>query len=132
MDQGWRRCWNLFTLQPTKTLFLEMCLPWFLVASEWVKPPRGYFVLVLLVLSNLATFFCTSGTPALTSRGFVEEDFAKVAEFFDAAVKLAVKIKGETKGSYQLSSMVLQCSAWLLNLLTWDCIIFATLFFFCF
>jgi len=41
---------------------------------------------------------CTSGTPALTSRGFVEEDFAKVADFFDAAVKLALKIKAETKG----------------------------------
>ncbi|KAH1053361.1 hypothetical protein GLYMA_08G274400v4 [Glycine max] len=39
------------------------------------------------------------GTPALTSRGFVEEDFVKVAEFFDAAVKIAVKIKGESKGT---------------------------------
>ncbi|GMH14688.1 hypothetical protein Nepgr_016529 [Nepenthes gracilis] len=39
------------------------------------------------------------GTPALTSRGFVEEDFAKVAEYFDAAVKLAVKIKAEAKGT---------------------------------
>ncbi|XP_015956673.1 serine hydroxymethyltransferase, mitochondrial [Arachis duranensis] len=39
------------------------------------------------------------GTPALTSRGFVEEDFVKVAEFFDAAVKLAVKIKAESKGT---------------------------------
>nr|XP_009394286.1 PREDICTED: serine hydroxymethyltransferase, mitochondrial-like isoform X2 [Musa acuminata subsp. malaccensis] len=39
------------------------------------------------------------GTPALTSRGFVEEDFAKVADFFDTAVKLALKIKSETKGS---------------------------------
>ncbi|CAA6657831.1 unnamed protein product [Spirodela intermedia] len=39
------------------------------------------------------------GTPALTSRGFDEEDFAKVAEFFDAAVNLALKIKGETKGA---------------------------------
>ncbi|CAK9155664.1 unnamed protein product, partial [Ilex paraguariensis] len=39
------------------------------------------------------------GTPALTSRGFVEEDFAKVAAFFDAAVKLALKIKAETKGT---------------------------------
>ncbi|KAK4426520.1 Serine hydroxymethyltransferase, mitochondrial [Sesamum alatum] len=39
------------------------------------------------------------GTPALTSRGFVEEDFVKVAEFFDAAVKLAVKIKADTKGT---------------------------------
>lgn len=44
--------------------------------------------------------YAISGTPALTSRGFVEEDFAKVAEFFDAAVKLAVKVKGETTGSY--------------------------------
>lgn len=39
-----------------------------------------------------------AGTPALTSRGFVEEDFAKVADFFDAAVKLAVKIKAATTG----------------------------------
>ncbi|KAL3640382.1 hypothetical protein CASFOL_015350 [Castilleja foliolosa] len=39
------------------------------------------------------------GTPALTSRGFLEEDFAKVAEFFDAAVKLSLKIKAETKGT---------------------------------
>ncbi|XP_073018668.1 serine hydroxymethyltransferase, mitochondrial [Primulina eburnea] len=39
------------------------------------------------------------GTPALTSRGFVEEDFVKVAEYFDGAVKLAVKIKAETKGT---------------------------------
>ncbi|XP_043711965.1 serine hydroxymethyltransferase, mitochondrial-like [Telopea speciosissima] len=39
------------------------------------------------------------GTPALTSRGFVEEDFAKVAEYFDSAVKLALKIKSETKGT---------------------------------
>ncbi|KAL6993945.1 glycine hydroxymethyltransferase [Sarracenia purpurea var. burkii] len=39
------------------------------------------------------------GTPALTSRGFLEEDFAKVADFFDSAVKLAVKIKAETKGT---------------------------------
>ncbi|XP_010519153.1 PREDICTED: serine hydroxymethyltransferase 2, mitochondrial-like [Tarenaya hassleriana] len=38
------------------------------------------------------------GTPALTSRGFVEEDFARVADFFDAAVKLALKIKSETQG----------------------------------
>ncbi|KAI7979845.1 hypothetical protein LOK49_Contig235G00004 [Camellia lanceoleosa] len=38
------------------------------------------------------------GTPALTSRGFAEEDFVKVAEFFDAAVKLALKIKADTEG----------------------------------
>lgn len=39
------------------------------------------------------------GTPALTSRGFLEEDFAKVADFFDAAVALAVSIKGQTQGT---------------------------------
>lgn len=39
------------------------------------------------------------GTPALTSRGFMEEDFVKVADFFDAAVKLALKIKADTKGT---------------------------------
>ncbi|KAF5939680.1 hypothetical protein HYC85_023939 [Camellia sinensis] len=39
------------------------------------------------------------GTPALTSRGFAEEDFVKVVEFFDAAVKLALTIKADTKGS---------------------------------
>lgn len=44
-------------------------------------------------------FFGASGTPALTSRGFVEDDFEKVAEFFDAAVKLALKIKADAKGS---------------------------------
>ncbi|KAL2893035.1 Serine hydroxymethyltransferase 2 mitochondrial [Bienertia sinuspersici] len=39
------------------------------------------------------------GTPALTSRGFMEEDFAKVGDFFDAAVKLALKIKADTQGT---------------------------------
>ena len=31
------------------------------------------------------------GTPALTSRGFVESDFEKVVEFFDRAVSIAVR-----------------------------------------
>lgn len=44
-----------------------------------------------------------SGTPALTSRGFVEDDFAKVADFFDTAVKLALKIKAGTKGTYEMA-----------------------------
>ncbi|CAF2195512.1 hypothetical protein HID58_027601 [Brassica napus] len=39
------------------------------------------------------------GTPALTSRGFIEEDFAKVAEYFDFAVKIALKIKAESQGT---------------------------------
>jgi glycine hydroxymethyltransferase len=38
------------------------------------------------------------GTPALTSRGLKEDDFAKVAEFFDCAVAIAVKLKGTEKG----------------------------------
>ena len=35
---------------------------------------------------------------ALTSRGFQEEDFAKVAEFFDRAVDIAVKLKNTEQG----------------------------------
>lgn len=35
-------------------------------------------------------------SPALTSRGFTEEDFAKVADFFDRSVKIAQAIKKET------------------------------------
>ncbi|RXI07943.1 hypothetical protein DVH24_014509 [Malus domestica] len=50
------------------------------------------------------------GTPALTSRGFVEEDFAKVADFFDAAVNLALKIKEEAKGT-KLKDFVAALSA---------------------
>jgi len=36
------------------------------------------------------------GTPALTSRGFVEKDFTAVAEFLDRAVKLALKIQDKS------------------------------------
>jgi glycine hydroxymethyltransferase len=36
------------------------------------------------------------GAPALTSRGFTEEDFAQVGVFFDRAVKIAQAIKKET------------------------------------
>jgi glycine hydroxymethyltransferase len=35
------------------------------------------------------------GTPALTSRGFVEGDFKKVAQFLDRAVKIALRIQKE-------------------------------------
>jgi len=38
------------------------------------------------------------GTPALTSRGFLEEDFSKVAEFFDRAVSIALKLKDTEQG----------------------------------
>lgn len=46
------------------------------------------------------------GTPALTSRGFMEDDFVKVAEFFDAAVKLAIKIKADTTQGTKLKDFV--------------------------
>lgn len=39
------------------------------------------------------------GTPALTSRGFKEDDFTKVAHFFDRAVKIAVKLKNTDQGA---------------------------------
>lgn len=38
------------------------------------------------------------GTPALTSRGFGEDDFARVAEYFDRAVNIAIKLKGTEQG----------------------------------
>ncbi|VEU37681.1 unnamed protein product [Pseudo-nitzschia multistriata] len=38
------------------------------------------------------------GTPALTSRGLLEDDFAKVAEFFDRAVAIAVDLKNTDEG----------------------------------
>ena len=36
------------------------------------------------------------GTPALTSRGFKEADFVKVAEFLDRCVQLALKVQDES------------------------------------
>jgi glycine hydroxymethyltransferase len=38
------------------------------------------------------------GTPALTSRGLMEDDFSKVAEFFDRAVAIAVELKNTEQG----------------------------------
>jgi glycine hydroxymethyltransferase len=38
------------------------------------------------------------GTPALTSRGFVENDFAQVAHFFDRAVQIAQKLQKTEQG----------------------------------
>ena len=38
------------------------------------------------------------GTPALTSRGLKEQDFAKVAEFFDRAVAIACDLKNTEEG----------------------------------
>jgi glycine hydroxymethyltransferase len=38
------------------------------------------------------------GAPALTSRGFLEADFEKVADFLDRAVKIAQKVDSKSKG----------------------------------
>lgn len=38
------------------------------------------------------------GTPALTSRGFMADDFAKVAHFFDRAVTIAMKLRDTEQG----------------------------------
>lgn len=97
MGQELKRCWNQFTSQPTKTLFLEMSQLWFLVVSGWVNSEFELISIMDTITQLISIYY--SGTPALTSRGFVEDDFAKVAEFFDAAVNIAVKIKAETKGS---------------------------------
>ena len=37
------------------------------------------------------------GAPALTSRGFVEADFARVVDLIDEAVAIALEVKGSTK-----------------------------------
>jgi len=38
------------------------------------------------------------GTPALTTRGFLEQDFVEVANFVDRAVKITQDIKGQVEG----------------------------------
>ena len=38
------------------------------------------------------------GTPALTSRGFGEADFVRVADLFDRAVGIAVRLKATERG----------------------------------
>jgi glycine hydroxymethyltransferase len=37
------------------------------------------------------------GTPALTTRGFDEQNFVRVAQLFDESVKIAAEIKGSLK-----------------------------------
>mmetsp|Transcript_9757 Transcript_9757/g.29351 ORF Transcript_9757/g.29351 Transcript_9757/m.29351 type:complete len:498 (+) Transcript_9757:164-1657(+) len=42
------------------------------------------------------------GTPALTTRGFVERDFVRVADFLDRGVKIAQRLKKSTPGDGKL------------------------------
>ncbi|XP_019420948.1 PREDICTED: serine hydroxymethyltransferase, mitochondrial-like isoform X3 [Lupinus angustifolius] len=62
-----------------------------------IRMGKSSFIVFQLLDIDISLWI--SGTPALTSRGFVEEDFVKVAEFFDASVNIAVKIKAESKGA---------------------------------
>lgn len=39
------------------------------------------------------------GTPAMTTRGFGPEEFAKVAEYFQRAVDISIKLKAQEEGS---------------------------------
>ena len=39
------------------------------------------------------------GTPAMTTRGFGPEEFAKVAEYFQRAVEIAISLKERKKGA---------------------------------
>jgi len=50
------------------------------------------------------------GTPALTSRGLVEDDMAKVAEFFDRGVTIAAAIKATDDGK-KLKSFKAACAS---------------------
>mmetsp|Transcript_6027 Transcript_6027/g.6894 ORF Transcript_6027/g.6894 Transcript_6027/m.6894 type:complete len:516 (-) Transcript_6027:203-1750(-) len=49
------------------------------------------------------------GTPALTTRGLTEDDFAIVAEFFDRAVTIAVDLKNNTEEGKKLKGFRNMC-----------------------
>jgi len=50
------------------------------------------------------------GTPALTTRGLTEDDFAIVAEFFDRAVTIAVDLKNNTEEGKKLKGFRKMCA----------------------
>jgi len=50
------------------------------------------------------------GTPALTTRGLTEDDFAIVAEFFDRAVTIAVDLKNNTEEGKKLKGFRNMCA----------------------
>jgi len=51
------------------------------------------------------------GAPALTSRGFKEEDFSKVADFLDAAADIAKDAKAQTKKLAEYRAFLLEDEA---------------------
>ncbi|XP_029647035.1 serine hydroxymethyltransferase, mitochondrial [Octopus sinensis] len=48
------------------------------------------------------------GTPALTSRGFKEEDFELVVDFFDQAIQLGQEVKKKTKNLKEYRAFLLE------------------------
>ena len=50
------------------------------------------------------------GSPALTSRGFDERDFVRVAGYFDRAVNIAVRLKDTTEGGKKMKGFRDMCS----------------------
>ena len=51
------------------------------------------------------------GTPALTTRGFREADFVRVADLIDRAVKIAVDLKATTPQPAKLKDFVAHATA---------------------
>jgi glycine hydroxymethyltransferase len=61
--------------------------------TRWLHVARAQGDVSALVPGGLRM-----GTPALTTRGFNERDFEKVAEFVDRAVQIAVAVKAKSGG----------------------------------
>ena len=76
----WLLCWvlTLWLLCWVLTLWL---LCW--VLTLWL-------VVLVVALAGCVSLWPTSGTPALTTRGFTAADFDKVAEFFHRGVEIAI------------------------------------------
>lgn len=81
----------------------------------WVCDGVGVSMgMVCMIITHSHTHTYTFiGTPALTSRGFTEEDFVTVARFFDRAVRIALDVQKKT--SVGMCMCVLMGSAYVLG-----------------
>jgi hypothetical protein len=88
--------------------FMGMSMQSVLVVFGWVHilfiyehtgqrcQKRTFRFLLVVSVTNEFWFRFFVGSPALTSRGLKEADFAKIAEFLDRAVKIALDIQSKT------------------------------------
>ncbi|RWW65988.1 hypothetical protein BHE74_00026659, partial [Ensete ventricosum] len=76
----------------TRMLFLVTVAHWLLVVSELVKT---FYLEHNLLVPCLILMIHFPGTPAMTSRGLVEEDFKQIAEFLHQAVTLCLSTQKE-------------------------------------